>query len=269
MRLSALSFVMIVAACSSGPGLEGSGSATTAARSDHVHDGYLPKGATRSCTAGKVVSAIGEDGSVTCVTPGGPSAGLGTGLKTDAGKTALDTAYTDARYAAVFIDDPSGTSTITRDPTRWIIRTKHDATRADGLTASATRTLDAAKFAAYCGDEDGCNVTLRFKDFADAEDVQRIPASSGPHHVAYNPAVGGVRAADFAKPGSYTEAPGYALDGDGLQSNILRAWNCFLTDAKFTPGTDTFTDAAGSGFELLYYNADTFFKGTCELIIDD
>ena len=74
---------------------------------------------------------------------------------------------------------------------------------------------------------------------------------------------------DFAKLGGYDEAPGLALDGDGVATNVLRAWNCYLTDAKFTPGTDTSTDAAGSGFELLYFNSDTAFKGTCELIIDD
>src|SRR5437868_5698806 len=107
MLRSALPVALVALSCSSpAPTLElaGSGSAATAARSDHTHDAYLPKGASLACAAGSVVSGLEANGSVKCTPSGGSPATAGTGIKVEAGAVSLDTAYADARYAGVRLE---------------------------------------------------------------------------------------------------------------------------------------------------------------------
>lgn len=147
---------------------------------------------------------------------------------------------------------------------RWVVEAPYDSTKAAGATASSTVELDNNKLRLLCGDGDGCTLRLVMKNTnGGGQDKSMPPVYFDYDGNNFMASETGLPTPTFASGGS-----GAFSDGNGKVEFALRAWNCYLTDAQYTPGTDNKSDSTQSMY-LLNYNSDTGWKATCMLVIDD
>lgn len=112
----------------------------------------------------------------------------------------------------------------------------------------------------YCGDQDGCTITVRMRNFGGNAGDQTA-ASRGPFHFDYGDLVNGNQRAWRT-----ARADSSGRDGDGIVAHILNEWDCYFTDGQYFGG-NTSTNDNGRGLGLL--NTGDTYAATCELIIDD
>jgi hypothetical protein len=113
----------------------------------------------------------------------------------------------------------------------------------------------------YCGDDDGCRITLIMRNW-DSAGINP-DASVGPYYFHYNTKSKMFRVAYF--PHEFWYAGG--TNGNSKTEHAMRAWDCFLTDGLYALGPDSSTDTPGSSMYLLNYALN--YKADCVLLIDD
>jgi hypothetical protein len=121
-------------------------------------------------------------------------------------------------------------------------------------------SISEATLVAYCGDEDGCNITLMMLGYSAAE-LDEGAASRGPAHFHYAALNGSGRHA------WRTAADVRGIDGDGTSTHAIVLFNtCFFTDGVYTVGSAAQSDnALGMGF--MSYSGD--YGAECRMTIDD
>ena len=118
---------------------------------------------------------------------------------------------------------------------------------------SAHRTLpvDNSIISEYCGDQDGCAITMGMRDY----DATGRVASRGPYRFYYNPATGYWRLSDDSQ----------GRDNDGTTTHVLGPWACFFTDGNYNI---TNLGDNSVGFSVMPWTGyGTNIK--CELLIED
>jgi len=124
----------------------------------------------------------------------------------------------------------------------------------------------------YCGDQDGCRITLRMRNWGPNASQQTALGHS--FHFDYGATYnGGTRAPWYREqtadsPNAYINF--YTVTGhdgtDGTQ-HVLRNHDCFFTDGAYTVPTGESDSALGMG--LLNYDQGSGYTAECQLIIDD
>jgi len=109
----------------------------------------------------------------------------------------------------------------------------------------------------YCGDLDGCSVTLSMLNW----DGTPRKASLGPFKFFIDTATGNWRI-DFSGTSSVA-----GTDGNGTTEHVISGHSCYFTDGTYVSGADL--GDTSTGFGLLVWNQYPASTTVCELLIED
>ncbi len=136
---------------------------------------------------------------------------------------------------------------------KYVLRTKYSS---GDPGAGKTRPIPQALLEDYCGDYDGCDVTLSMRYWTGFEAEK---ASRGPNKFYYDVPSRRWRMANTDTAGT---------DGAGGTQHALNAWSCYFTDGSYNAFADQGDGAVGMA--LMIWN--TPYSNPvleCELILED
>ncbi|MFO0587907.1 MAG: hypothetical protein U0441_10225 [Polyangiaceae bacterium] len=136
---------------------------------------------------------------------------------------------------------------------KYVLRTKYSS---GDPGAGKTRQIPQQILEDYCGDVDGCDMTLSMRYWTGAEPEK---ASRGPNKFYYDIISRRWRMANTDTSGT---------DGAGGTQHVLNAWSCYFTDGVYNNFADQ--GDAGVGMALMIWN--TPYSNPvleCELILED
>ena len=145
----------------------------------------------------------------------------------------------------------------------------------DQLRTRSYVSISETTLVSYCGDEDGCRITLRMRNWNDGQGpASQRTAVSVSMHFHYGEKVNGVRhwrrevlADPAAANGNIILGVEAATDGDGAINHVVRNHDCYFTDGFYPVGNSGPSNDGDVGMGLLNYF--TSYTPTCELIIED
>lgn len=136
---------------------------------------------------------------------------------------------------------------------KYVLRTKYSS---GDPGAGKTRLIPQTLLEDYCGDYDGCDVTLSMRYWTGFEAEK---ASRGPNKFYYDISSRRWRMANTDTAGT---------DGAGGTQHVLNAWSCYFTDGAYNNFADQ-GDAA-IGMSLMIWNTPYSSPVMeCELILED
>ncbi len=232
----------------------------SAHRADRADNLQATEATVTGTLAGNVISATSL---------GAVSANVGdltaTTLTVDDGHAAALTV--DAIYT---LNDAANESAYPVSAKRWTVRADYDPAYSTNNRTSRAIPLDVARVHDMCGDEDGCWLRLVMANY-NGTAIAQTHASAPPVHFHVNPSNGAWRIPNNAEStvtdANIMFAPITGTDGDGSTEHVLRAWDCYFTDALYAPGGTSQGDPS-PGFMLLNYTSSSY-DADCLLIIDD
>jgi len=133
--------------------------------------------------------------------------------------------------------------------------------------------ISQATLVNYCGDEDGCRVTVRMRNWGAGAGSRT--ATSISFHFNYGESLAGQA---WWRREALPASPNAAMlwgnevgqDGSGVQDAVAVNHDCYFTDGEYVAGSPSVFDVPGLGMGLLNYNrSGGVYAPTCELIIDD
>jgi hypothetical protein len=124
--------------------------------------------------------------------------------------------------------------------------------------AGRTKPVPQAKLVEYCGDVDGCLLTLGMKRWSSTSQTE---TASRNFQLFYNAADGHWRSSDNGSDNA-------GVDGNGATEHLANVWNtCFLTDGTYTAFSNL--GDSGIGVNVMVWNGYGGTSRSCILILRD